>query len=277
MYKHKIILWLCLCFISNVTMAAFSKSIWSKWVKHNPCSQEIISHQEWQNFLRKHVVTNSEGIHLIDYPNLSKKDFNTVSEYISRLSHISIESYNRNEQLAYWINLYNALTVQLIIENYPIDSIQQINISPGLFSIGPWGAPIVNIATIPLSLDDIHNRIIRPIWNDPRTHYAINDATIGGANISNQAFDGKHIDQQLTKASFDYINSLRGVQLIEGKLILSKIYEWYVDDFGENDMDIIHHLMIYANEPLRKDLEHMTSINSYIYNWHLNTTISPTQ
>ncbi len=264
-----------LLLISNVALASFHKNLWPKWGTHNPLSEAVIQHQEWQQFLTQHVITNDEGINLVDYPHLTEADLNALKHYINHMSQINITHYNRNEQLAYWLNLYNALIVQIVADYYPVDTVQEVNISPGLFSIGPWGAYLVTIIGTQLTLDDIQNRIIRAIWNDPRTHYAINDGTIGGANLSKQAYQGATIEAQLNQAAQGYINSLRGLQVIEGKLIVSKIYDWYLDDFGGNESDLIHHLSHFANEPLRSHLQQLSSVNSYIYNWHLNSTVAP--
>ncbi|MFI4963586.1 MAG: DUF547 domain-containing protein, partial [Legionellales bacterium] len=144
------------------------------------------------------------------------------------------------------------------------------NISPGLFSNGPWGGNLISIKNAPLSLDDINNRIIRPIWNDARSHYALTDATIGAPNLNNRAYQGAILDEQLNEAATNYINSLRGVEVIEGKLIISKIYDWYEEDFGGTKHYIIKHLMQFAKEPLLSQLKHINTVDSYIYNWHIN-------
>ena len=264
---------ICLLLMANMAMASFHKNIWPKWEVHNPLSHDIISHQEWQDFLTRCVIANEEGINLVDYPHLTEADLEELQNYINRMSKIDIHNYNRREQLAFWINLYNALTVQIVADYYPVDSIQEIKISPGLFNAGPWGANLVTISGTQLSLDDMQNRIIRPIWNDPRTIYAINHATIGGANLSKEAYQGHTVSAQLNKAAYEYINSLRGIQVIEGRLIVSKVYYWFIDDFGGSMQGLIRHLSLYANEPLRSKLEHIDGVNSYIYNWHLNSTV----
>ena len=265
----------CLLLTHHEARASFHRDLWPKWIVNNPLSQDVISHHEWQDFLTRRVITNDEGINLIDYPHLTEADLDSLKHYITRLSQINIGSYNRNEQLAFWINLYNALIVQTVADYYPINTIQEINISPGLFNVGPWGANLVTISNTQLSLDDIQNRIIRAIWNDPRTHYAINDGAIGEANLSKEAYQGASIDAQLNQAASGYINSLRGMQIIEGKLIVSKIYDWYIDDFGGGELQLIKHLSCYAKEPVRHQLQTLSAINSYIYNWHLNSTIAP--
>ncbi|ASQ47121.1 DUF547 domain-containing protein [Legionella clemsonensis] len=263
-------------FLINASVfASFNKSLWPIWETNNPLSEKTISHAEWQQFLNKRVVTNEEGINLVDYPNLTDTDYDLLKRYLTRMSKIDIDAYNRDEQLAFWLNLYNALTVQIVADYYPVGSIEEINISPGLFSIGPWGAKLITINGTPLSLDEINNRIIRPIWNDPRTHYAINNGSIGAANLRKKTYHGSTIEADLNEAASEYINSLRGAQVIEGELIVSKIYEWYNEDFGGSKADIITHLKQFAKEPLRSQLKHINTIDGYVYNWHLNSTIAP--
>ncbi|KTD81593.1 DUF547 domain-containing protein [Legionella waltersii] len=273
MYNMKFNKYLLVIFLSLITglaHASFHKSLWPKWLVNNPLSTEIISHDEWQQFLEKNVITNEEHINLIDYKKLDQKDIALLKDYIKRMAEIDISNYNRQEQLAYWINLYNALTVSTVANYYPVANIQEINISPGLFSVGPWGANIITVRNTPLSLDDINNRIIRPIWNDPRTHYTLNNATIGAPNLSKTAYKGESLNQQLNEAATNYINSLRGVDVIEGKLFISKLYEWYEEDFGGTKRDVIKHLLQFAKEPLLSQLKHINTIDSYIYNWHIN-------
>lgn len=261
---------LIVLFTTSSAHASFHKSLWPKWEVYNPLSRETISHQAWQEFLDHHVISNEEKINLVDYANLSQKDIGLLKEYLKSMSEINIDNYNRQEQLAYWINIYNALIVLTVANYYPVTNIQEINISPGLFSVGPWGANLITINNTPLSLDDINNRIIRPIWNDPRTHYALNNATIGAPNLSDQAYQGKQLNNQLNDAATNYINSLRGVDVIEGKLIVSKLYDWYEEDFGGTKQNVIKHLLQFAKEPLLSQLKHINSIDSYIYNWHIN-------
>ncbi|STX40856.1 putative Ser/Thr protein kinase [Legionella donaldsonii] len=263
----------CLFLMNNGMSATFHKNLWPIWEVNNPLSTETIAHDDWQTFLSKRIITNEEGINLVDYPNLTEADYDLLKSYIEKMAKIDIDAYNRNEQLAFWLNLYNALTIQIVADYYPVGSIEEINISPGLFSIGPWGAKLITINHTPLSLDEIQNRIIRPIWNDPRTLYAINNAAIGSANLNKQAYHGATIEQELNEAARGYINSLRGVQVIEGKLIVSKIYDWFNEDFGGTKRDVINHIKQFAKEPLLSQLKHINTINGYVYNWHLNSTV----
>jgi hypothetical protein len=279
MFKIRELLQGCVFFtglilIAGVANAAtFHKSLWPKWEVNNPLSQNTIYHDDWQEFLNRRVLTNEESINLVDYAHINSEDQTLLKRYIDKMSKIDIDNYNRNEQLAFWINLYNALTVQVVADYYPVDSIEEINISPGLFSIGPWGKKLVIVDDSPLSLEEIQNRIIRPVWNDQRTLYAMNNGSIGAANLSKKAYKGATLDAALDEVTFDYINSLRGVQVIEGALIVSKIYDWFNEDFGGTEQDVINHIQQFAKEPLRSQLKHVNKIESYVYNWHLNKTV----
>lgn len=265
---------LLLAFLSNVGYASFNKNLWPRWQINNPLSQENISHDDWQTFLDTKIVTNDEGINLVDYAHLNQESYNLLKQYVSKMAKVNINAYNRAEQLAFWLNLYNALTVLTVADHYPVGSIEEINISPGLFSVGPWGKKMITINNTLISLDEIQNRIIRPIWNDPRTLYALNNGSIGAANLSKQAFHGFNLEAALNAAAFEYINSLRGVQVIEGALVVSKIYDWFDEDFGGTKQGVITHLKQFAKEPLLSQLKHVNDIDSHVYNWHLNTTVA---
>ena len=268
---------LLLLLITGVAHAAYYKNLWPQWEVNNPLSKEVISHQLWQEFLNRRVVTNDENINLVDYGHMTQVDLNLLKNYLHEMAQLNINNYNRAEQLAYWINIYNALTVQTVSHYYPISTIQEINISPGLFSVGPWGANLITIKNTPLTLDDINNRIIRPIWNDPRTQYALNNASVGAPNLSRKAYQGYILEEQLNTATATYVNSLRGVSVIEGKLILSKLYDWYEEDFGGTKQDIIIHLLQFAKEPLLSQLKHINTIDNYVYNWHINSPSSDSE
>ncbi len=135
-----------------------------------------------------------------------------MKNYLQSLQGISISGYNRKEQQAYWINLYNALTVDLIISRFPVASIRDINISPGLLARGPWGAKLFTVEGEKLSLDDIEHRILRPIWKDERIHYGVNCASLGCPNLQPAAYTGENTEALLDKGAKEFINHARGVR-----------------------------------------------------------------
>src|SRR5260370_17798050 len=102
-----------------------------------------------------------------------------VKKYIEQMDGIRVGAFRRAEQLAYWVNLYNSLTVDLVLDRYPVSSIRDIAISPGLFSSGPWDKALIRVEGEPMTLNDIEHRILRPIWQDARLHYVLNCASLG--------------------------------------------------------------------------------------------------
>lgn len=250
------------------------RSLWITWESHDPNSQININHALFQKFIQKYLSTPHEGLALFNYAKVTPKDQTLLTTYLKQLEKINVDRLNRNEQLAYWLNLYNALVIKLVIDHYPIESVQDINLGRSLFHIGPWHTPLIKIQGFDISLDDIRNRIIRPIWNDPRTLYALCNATIGAPNLHYSVFEGKKLDRQLNEVAHNYINSPRAAQIIQQRLIVSKLYDWYEEDFGGTKQDVISHLKLFAQPELKRQLNHIPTIHGYAYNWHLNIAIT---
>jgi len=246
--------------------------LWEVWATQNATSKQSIDHQTWSLFLLNNVIHVKDGINRINYAAVSKEDKLQLKEYLSALSEINISNYPRTQQLPYWINLYNALTVDIVLQHYPVESIRDIDVSPGFFSDGPWDKKLLKIEEHMVSLNDIEHRIIRPIWKDRRVHYALNCASIGCPNLQTEAYTAKNIDKLLKKAIQEYINHPRGVSLIDSELMVSSIYNWFQDDFGTNEQDVLNHIRQYANPELQKQLNNIELISNYEYDWSLNDT-----
>ena len=126
------------------------------------------------------------------YGDVTKTDKGALDGYIARLEKLPISAHGRNAQKAYWINLYNALTVKVVLDHFPVKSIKDISLSSGLFGGlfggGPWEAKLATVEGEKVSLDDIEHRILRPIWRDNRVHYAVNCASIGCPNLQAEPF-----------------------------------------------------------------------------------------
>ena len=142
-----------------------------------------VDHSTWDQFLQSYLVKRNGEVNRVQYGQVSPTDHAKLSDYIHQLEQTSVRRLHRSEQKAYWINLYNALTVKVILDHYPVKSIRDIDISPGLFSNGPWGKKLVSIENQKVSLDDIEHRILRPIWKDSRVHYVVNCASICCLNL----------------------------------------------------------------------------------------------
>lgn len=247
----------------------YAASFITMFGKSNEQSTIQIDHSGFSKLLNMYVSLDKAGLNRVNYASLKAKQ-PALKAYISQLEGVKISDLSKKEQFALWANLYNAVTLNVVLDAYPVKSIKDIDISPGLFSNGPWGKKLVTIDGNKLSLDDIEHKILRVIHKDPRVHYAVNCASIGCPNIQNKAFTGAALETQLDQAASDYINSNRGVIIKNGKLKASKIYSWFKKDFGTNQKNILMHFKKYAKEPLKAKLSKITSINSYFYDWSLN-------
>ena len=245
------------------------KDPWPRWGVHDPGSQITVDHAGWDRILDRYLKTDETGLNRLDYVSLNNTGRGELDEYIAHLARQAVSDLRRDEQLAYWVNLYNALTVRTVAEAYPVDSIRDIDISPGLFSDGPWGRKLVTVEGVQLSLNDIEHRILRPLWDDPRIHYALNCAAVGCPNLAKEAYTGAGIDRQLDAGARGYVNSPPGVWFNAGKLWVSSIYAWFQDDFGGDDAGILTHLRQYARTDLRARLQGVTRIYGHDYDWGL--------
>lgn len=259
------------CFIYLVPAWAAPKAVMIPfWNQSDESNTQTVDHAPWDQFLTRYGRPHKSGINRIRYQAVSKGDKANLRSYINRLQKISVRKLGRAEQKAFWINLYNAQTVLTILDHWPVKSIMQVNISPGWFSRGPWGAKLLTIEGKKLSLDDIEHGILRPIWKDPLVHYAVNCASLGCPNLALRAYSKTNIAEMLLTAAKSYINHPRGARVEKGKLMVSSIYKWFATDFGNNDAAIIQHLRQFASEPLKKSLQGIKSIDSYGYDWSIN-------
>ncbi|KIE20277.1 hypothetical protein SE23_10930 [Vibrio sinaloensis] len=250
-------------FLTLVSFHVFSapkSELWPFWQQSAQSNPATISHAKWQTFLDKYLIKEGQYT-LVKYGSVSVQDKQKLNQYIAALAAIDPREYSLNEQYAYWVNLYNAITVELILNDYPVKSITKLG---GLFSFGPWGDEVVTVAGKDLTLNDIEHRILRPIWNDPRTHYAVNCASLGCPNLQTQAFTADNTEQLLEKAAMEFINSDKGVLYTSSRVQLSSIYDWFADDFG-NEQELIQHLAKY-----RPELTKLSGKFSYEYDWNLN-------
>lgn len=252
-------------------LAAPSAELWERWDKSAP-NKVAISHADWDAFLVRYVKPGSDGLNRVAYGKVSAADRATLAAYVKNLQDVKPTKYSRAEQRAYWVNLYNAVTVSTVLEHYPVESILKINISPGLFAKGPWKKKLLKIEGEDVSLDDIEHRILRPIWKDPRTHYSVNCASVGCPNLAAQAYTAGNMEQMLDAGARAYINSPRGAAVENGKLVVASIYVWFQGDFGGDDAGVIAHLKKYAAPALAQKLAGVSRVSSDRYDWTLNDT-----
>lgn len=257
-------------FVSVEALFAPKAELWPRWQSHDAQSEDRIDHAAWERIVMRYLSADPGGLNRFAYGAVMAEDRQALQDYIDALAALPISRFNREEQQAYWLNLYNALTVKLILQHYPLDSIRDIDISPGLFADGPWDKPLVTIEGEDVTLNDIEHRILRPIWNDARVHYAVNCASVGCPNLQIEAFTADNTEMLLEAGARDYVNNPRGVQIRDGKLVVSSIYIWFKEDFGGSDASVIAHLKRYADEDLSEALAAVTSIDDHAYDWQLN-------
>jgi hypothetical protein len=256
---------------ATFTAAAAPKAVlWERWLANDPLSTTKINHDEWSRFLGLYLAPNGpEDLSTVAYTKVTAGDRARLDAYLARLEATRVSALAPAEQYAYWINLYNAGTVRLILDRYPVKSIRDIKLG-GLFSSGPWDAKLFNVEGEALSLNDIEHRILRPIWQDPRIHYAVNCASFSCPNLQPTAYTAENLEALLDQAARSYVNSSRGVALVGNRLTLSSIYTWYATDFGRNEAEVLAHLRSYARPELASQLAAFKGRINYSYDWSLN-------
>ncbi len=132
---------------------------------------------------------------------------------------------------------------------------------------------MIKVENESLSLNDVEHRILRPIWRDARVHYAVNCASFGCPNLAPTAYNAETMEGSLTEAARTYINHRRGVSIEGGRLYVSTIYEWFVEDFGGNEKGVLDHIRHYAISKLAKRLARIAAIDGYRYDWALNDAV----
>lgn len=237
---------------------------------HDAASFYAVDHSAWDNFLSRYLTTDSSGINRVAYGRVVAQDFQALQCYLQRLQSTDIRTLNRDQQLAFWFNLYNARTISLVLENYPVRSVRQIKQNLTDF-VGPFDDPgVVTVLGKRLSLNDIESGIIRPVWRDPRIHYALNCASYGCPNLATTAWTGHDLDARLNNAAYQYINSNRAFKVGPLGLRASKIYKWYEEDFGGGEAGVLNHARQFANQQTLNKLCGRQSIDGYFYDWSLN-------
>ncbi len=256
-------------------MAAPPARPWKRWMPHDSQSTAAIDHTAWDAVLARYVSRHPDGINRVANGSVTAADRAALDRYLDALSATPIARFNRDQQFAFWVNLYNALTVRVVLDHYPVDSIRDIDISSGLFADGPWGRDLIEVDGTALTLDDIEHRILRPLWRDPRIHYAVSCASLGCPNLARTAFLPGMLETMLNASAHDYINHPRGAAIRDGRLYVSSLYDWFSEDFGGDDAGVIAHLRNFAQGALADGLADIRSVSGHAYDWRLNDAARP--
>lgn len=221
-------------------------------------SVSLFSQVEVFDALLKKNVTN-EGV--VDYKNMLENK-EKLDIYIHYLEKTSAEaSWSDNQKKAFWINAYNAYTIQIILENYPLSSILKIN-SKGKDA---WHQDFAIVGGEKYTLNQIEHEILRKEFSDPRIHVGVNCASFSCPPILNKAFTEKNVEVELERLMKNFVNDPNRNLITEKKITLSKIFEWYQDDFTKNG-NLVSYISNYSKIPISKKAK----VRYMEYNWNLN-------
>lgn len=224
-----------------------------RWTAHTPASTVIVDHRAWQLFLDRHTFIDAYGVTRVAYAGVPAADRELLDEYVAGLERVPVDKLNRSEQLAYWLNLHNALMVRVVLGGLIARSPDEIDLGGGL-ARGPWRATLARVAGAPVSLEGIRTAALRPVFNDPRWHYGLCDATLGGPALPRAAFEGDGVDRALEDAAIAYVNHPRAVRVEAEGLRLNAFWRRNLGDFGGSEDAVLSHLASYADRELRAEL-----------------------
>jgi hypothetical protein len=222
-----------------------------------------VDHSVYAKLLSRYVQNSK-----VDYAGF-KSDEHELDSYLETLAQIDPDKLETNEQFAFYINLYNARTIKLILIRYPdLQSIKDL----GSLLQSPWKKPIVKLKGQLVTLDHIEHDILRPRFRDPRVHFAINCASKSCPPLLNEPYSGVTLDRQLDHVTRAFINDPARNYLKGKTLFVSRIFKWFADDFNS---DIIGFFRKYARDGLAgqlKDNSASLKVKYLEYDWSLNST-----
>ncbi|MEQ8706493.1 MAG: DUF547 domain-containing protein [Phaeodactylibacter sp.] len=209
-------------------------------------------HNLWETVLQQYV--SETGV--VNYKKMAKNE-KALNAYLDELaSHPPMDSWSRDEKLAYWINAYNAYTVKLIVDNYPVKSIRDLHDG------NPWDVKWIELGRQTYSLNQIEHDIIRPRYDEPRIHFAVNCAAQSCPPLLNHAWTAENLEQNLEQQTRAFINNEQYNRIGAKALELSQIFNWYGEDFGD--------LAAFANRYTEIDIKPKAKVTFLEYNWALN-------
>ena len=223
-----------------------------------------VQHGEWDVLVKKHVSKNG----MVDYQGFLK-DKNQLQVYLDKLSaNRPTSKWSKNEKMAFWINAYNAFTVKLILDHYPINSIKDIK--KGIpFVNSVWDITFIPMGKEKIDLNYIEHSILRKEFKDPRIHAAINCASFSCPLLRNEAYYASRLDEQLNDAMRRFVNDSERNQLDKSNIKISKIFSWFAGDFKLNGLSVVDYLNKYA----KKRVQQNAKIDFLDYQWELNDVV----
>jgi hypothetical protein len=212
----------------------------------------------------------------MSYKALKANDKKTLDELRRQMAQVEVGALPRNDQLAYWINLYNISTVNVIVEHYPVESIRDIS-TDFIAHLNVFKKDYVQTKKGPMSLNDVENDKIREPFKDPRIHFAINCAAKSCPPIRTEPYVGARVSEQLDDQARTFLNGPHGVRLEKngGELVLhtTKIMDWFKDDFEKWSVGRVTFITKYVPPDKRRQIEaagNQIDFKFDDYDWKLN-------
>jgi hypothetical protein len=223
-------------------------------------------HSNFDQVLKAYV--DDKG--LIDYNGIAKEP--RFHEYIKYLKTAKVDKLSKDGKLAFWINAYNAATIDKVIKWKPKKSVRETFI-PGVWTSTKFYTTREHtVAGKLMSPDDIEHEILRKRFNDPRIHFAIVCASSGCPPQPRFAYTEENVQAMLEEETRKYLNSKRGTRIdnSENTLYLSKIFEWFADDFIKQSGSAAEFIKPFVNAEVLSFLERNPKISYLDYSWALN-------
>lgn len=220
-----------------------------------------ITHEAWNKLLAVNVSEDGQ----VNYKGFNQSR-DSLQHYLELLSNNPPNTikWSKEEQLAYWINAYNAFTVELILQHYPVNSIKDIGGDIPMVN-SPWDIKFFKIGGVDFDLNTIEHEILRKQFNEPRIHFAINCASVSCPILLNKAYTAIDVESQLKQQAIYFVNNPKKNQFKENEVEISGIFNWFEKDFTKNGT-LIDFINQYSKRPIRSD----TNVKFGVYNWNLN-------
>ncbi len=257
--------------MKNIILVLISILLLTGFAKNKPTIKFDHEHKLWTNELKKYV-TDSGSNSTVNYKSwkLKTKPLEIYLQSLSNMNEAYFKRTTKQRQIAFLINAYNAFTVKLILDNYPVPSIKKI----GGFFQNPWKLDFISLFNKKVSLDHIEHKLLRKNYTEPRIHFAVNCASIGCPKLRPEAFTGEKLNEQLAsqKKVFLQDKTRNYVDKKNSALVVSKIFDWFEEDFTKNSSTVIKFVWEDLTGTPLKSKSSDWKLKYTPYNWDINKT-----
>lgn len=249
---------LILVLFSFIFISSYSNSLLVKSTKPNKKSgfqQSKVDYSIWKIILKKYIDKKGN----VDYK-LLKRDEKVLDEFVEELQDVKINgTWTDNDKIAFWINVYNAFTLKLILNNYPVKSIKEIK--------KPWDRKFFMVNGEYLSLGDVEHQILRKRFTEPRIHFAINCASKSCPRVVQIPYTGENLENLLNRQTKEYVNNSQFNSINKNSYELSKLFSWFSKDFKDAEGSVVNFINKYSDTKIKNQ----KNKGFLEYNWNLNT------